>query len=263
MKINNIQKILILLCLAIFITCQDTSKGYVNQYKDLKSPMGNHSLYAGCNGDNVSTALAAVPPPIIAKKTEDKKSESPERSVAERMVDFYRKQFDFLDAQTVNDLVDAEELAVAYRDFAWPKAPTEVADDTEYAKSQINRYDKEGKGGLNFVDFCMFAEDLWEVSDSIQESKCQSSFEKSMEIWDGFFKWLDRDSDGKLVMEDMIYGISKMMHRDACMEEIQKVLNEYGGQEKKINYDSFVLAIANGMLDKSLKDANFTADFGI
>ena len=112
-----------------------------------------------------------------------------------------------------------------------------------------------------FVDFCMFAEDLWEVSDAIQEQKCQASFEKAMEIWDGFFKWLDRDSDGKLVMEDMIYGISKMMHRDACMEEIQKVLNEYGGQERKINYDSFVLAIVNGMLDKSLKDPNFNADF--
>jgi Ca2+-binding EF-hand superfamily protein len=262
MKINNIQKILILLCLTIYISCGDEGKNYINQYKDLKSPMGHHSLYSGHNGDNVSTELKGVPPPV-AKKGETPKSESPERSVAERLVDFYRKQFDFLDAQTVNDLVDAEELAVAYRDFEWPKTPTDVADDTEYAKTQINRYDKEGKGGLNFVDFCMFAEDLWEVSDSIQEQKCQSSFEKAMEIWDGFFKWLDRDSDGKLVMEDMIYGISKMMHRDADMEEVQKVLNEYGGQERKINYDSFVLAIANGMLDKSLKDSNFTADLGI
>lgn len=110
---------------------------------------------------------------------------------------------------------------------------------------------------MNFVDFCMFAEDLWEVSDSIQEQKCSSGFNKSMEIWDGFFKWLDRDNDGFLVMEDMIYGISKMMFRDIDIDEVKKVYLEYGGPEKKVNYENFVLAIANGMLDNSLKDPNY------
>lgn len=111
---------------------------------------------------------------------------------------------------------------------------------------------------MNFVDFCMFAEDLWEISDSIQEQKCASGFEKSMEVWDGFFKWLDRDNDGLLGMEDMIFGISKMMYRDVDMNDINKTFTEYGGANKKINYDNFVLAIANGFLDNSLKDPNFT-----
>ena len=111
---------------------------------------------------------------------------------------------------------------------------------------------------MNFVDFCMFCEDLWDISDSIQEQKCSSGFEKANEIWSNFFKWLDRDNDGYLVMEDCIYGISKMMYRDADMDEIQKTFSEYGGADKKLNFDSFVLAIANGFLDKSLKDPNFT-----
>ena len=83
-------------------------------------------------------------------------------------------------------------------------------------------------------------------------------FNKAMEVWDGFFKWLDRDNDGYLVMEDMIYGVSKMMYKDCDVNEVEKVFSEYGGTEKKINYDSFVLAIANGILDKSLGDPNFT-----
>jgi Ca2+-binding EF-hand superfamily protein len=111
---------------------------------------------------------------------------------------------------------------------------------------------------MNFVDFCLFSEDLWDISDSIQEQKCSSGFEKANEIWSNFFKWLDRDNDGYLVMEDCIYGISKMMYRDADMDEIQKTFAEYGGADKKLNFDSFVLAIANGFLDKSLKDPNFT-----
>lgn len=186
------------------------------------------------------------------------KFEDPERLVAERLVNLYRKQFDFLDAINVNDLVDAEELAFAFRDYGWPKAATDIADDVEYAKIQINKYDHDNKGGMNFVDFCMFAEDLWEISDSIQEQKCGAGFDKAMEVWDGFFKWLDRDNDGYLVMEDMIYGISKMMYRDVDMEEVKKVFTEYGGTNKKVSYDNFVLAISNGMLDKSLKDPSFT-----
>lgn len=178
--------------------------------------------------------------------------------VAERLVNLYRKQFDFLDSVVVNDIVDAEELAEAFREFGWPKGLTDIADDVEYAKTQITKYDKDNKGGMNFVDFCIFAEELWEISDSIQEQKCSSGFDKAMEVWDGFFKWLDRDSDGFLKMEDMIYGISKMMYRDVDMDEIQKVFTEYGGGEKKLSYDNFVLAISNGMLDKSLKDPNFT-----
>jgi Ca2+-binding EF-hand superfamily protein len=178
--------------------------------------------------------------------------------VAERLVNLYRKQFDFLDAINVNDLIDAEELSFAFKDYQWPKAETDVADDLEYAKTQVSKYDQDNKGGMNFVDFCMFAEDLWEISDSIQEQKCAAGFDKAMEVWDGFFKWLDRDNDGFLVMEDMIYGISKMMYRDVDMDEINKVFNEYGGPKKKISYDNFVLSIANGLLDKSLKDPNFT-----
>ena len=111
---------------------------------------------------------------------------------------------------------------------------------------------------MNFVDFCLFMEDLWDISDAISEAKCGTGFDKAMEVWDGFFKWLDRDNDSFLVMEDMIYGISKMMYRDVDLEEVKLVFAEYGGAEKKISYDSFVLAIANGLLTKSLSDPNMT-----
>lgn len=177
--------------------------------------------------------------------------EEPERQVAARLVEHYRKQFDYLDSIKVDDMLNAEELSEAFRTFEWPKVDPDIADDEEYAKTVINKYDKENKSGLNFVEFCVFAEELWEISDKLQEAKCGMGFNKAMEVWDGFFKWLDRDNDGYLVMEDMIYGVSKMMYKDCDVNEVEKVFSEYGGTEKKINYDSFVLAIANGILDKS------------
>jgi Ca2+-binding EF-hand superfamily protein len=184
--------------------------------------------------------------------------EEPEKVVAKRLVELYRKQFDFIDAIVVDDLITAEELAEVYRVYEWPKELTDIADEVAYSKTIIGKYDKDNKGGMNFVDFCLYSEDLWDISDSIQEQKCSSGFEKANEIWSNFFKWLDRDNDGYLVMEDCIFGISKMMYRDADMDEIQKTFAEYGGADKKLNFDSFVLAIANGFLDKSLKDPNFT-----
>lgn len=39
----------------------------INKYKDLKNPFGNHSLFSGHNGTNVSKFFKAVPPPIPDK----------------------------------------------------------------------------------------------------------------------------------------------------------------------------------------------------
>jgi len=69
-------KIIIFICLILTIFSaqvkerqnQNQSNGSVsNKYKDLKNPFGNHSLFTGHNGDNISAAINAVPPPISEK----------------------------------------------------------------------------------------------------------------------------------------------------------------------------------------------------
>lgn len=65
-------KIIILICILLTVFAvqvkekqnQNQSNGAItNKYKDLKNPFGNHSLFTGHNGDNISAAINAVPPP--------------------------------------------------------------------------------------------------------------------------------------------------------------------------------------------------------
>jgi Ca2+-binding EF-hand superfamily protein len=95
-----------------------------------------------------------------------------------------------------------------------------VTDDTEYAKLIIETYDKGNKNAINFVEFCKFMEDLWISADKIQEQKCSIAYRKSLEVFEKLFEWLDRDGDGKIKAEDMIYGISRIMIRDADVKEV-------------------------------------------
>ena len=85
---------------------------------------------------------------------------------------------------------------------------------------------------------------------------------KSTDVLDKLFNCLDRDLDGGISPEDLIYGVSRIMIRDVDIEEIGKVFAKYDPKKTgKINKESFNLAIINGLLDKSLKDPTFKDTF--
>jgi Ca2+-binding EF-hand superfamily protein len=182
--------------------------------------------------------------------------------IAMRIVEQYKKMFDYLDYKPVDDLLTAIELSEAFRDFHWPKASPEITDDLDYAKMIIQQYDTNNKNSINFLEFCKFMEDLWNSADMLQEQKCNVAFNKSKEIFVRLFHWLDRDQDAMITPEDMIYGISRIMIRDVDMKEIQATFAKYDPKKTgKINLDSFLLAIANGSLDKTFKDELLTNTF--
>jgi Ca2+-binding EF-hand superfamily protein len=105
-------------------------------------------------------------------------------------------------------------------------------------------------------------EDLWNSADMLQEQKCNVAFNKSKDIFTKLFNWLDRDQDGFIIPEDMIYGISRIMIRDVDMKEVQQVYARYDPQKSgKVNLETFLLAIANGHLDNTFKDEMLTTTF--
>lgn len=105
-------------------------------------------------------------------------------------------------------------------------------------------------------------EDLWSSADKLQEQKCNVGFEKAKDIFSRLFQWLDRDQDNMITPEDMIYGVSRIMIRDADIKEIQTVFAKYDTTKSgKINQDSFLLAIANKMLDNTFTDDMMTESF--
>lgn len=105
-------------------------------------------------------------------------------------------------------------------------------------------------------------EDLWNSADVLQEQKCNLGFNQSKEIFAKLFQWLDRDKDGFITPEDMIYGVSRIMIRDVDMKEIQDVFAKYDPKKTgKITQDHFLLAIANGKLDKTFRDEKMTTNF--
>ena len=182
--------------------------------------------------------------------------------IAMRVVEQYKRMFDYLDYKPVDDLLTAEELSEAFRDYQWPKSNPEISDDLDYAKSIIAQYDTNNKNSLNFLEFCRFMEDLWNSSDMLQEQKCNVAFTRSKEIFIRLFHWLDRDQDKNITPEDMIYGISRIMIRDVDMKEVQDVYTNYDTKKTgKLDLDSFLLAIANGALDKTFKDEFLTTTF--
>jgi Ca2+-binding EF-hand superfamily protein len=57
----------------------------------------------------------------------------------------------------------------------------------------------------------------------------------------------------------MLGGISRIMIKDVNFDELKNVLATYDTTKQgKINLNSFMLAIANGMLDQSLRDPSIT-----
>jgi Ca2+-binding EF-hand superfamily protein len=126
----------------------------------------------------------------------------------------------------------------------------------------MEQYDKDKKGSIDFVQFCEMGEGLWKAADGLQEKKCDVAFNKAKEVFDKLFEWLDRDGDGSIGPEDMMYGISRMMIRDADLGEIEKVFAKYDTEKSgKLNKEKFNLAVVNGLLDNSFGDANFKETF--
>ena len=116
-------KFLIILTILIdFLVLSTCGPNIVNPYKSDKKV--KHSLYREQDSkDRMSIGQFGVPLPISKKKLSNVKE--PEKLLAARIVDHYRKIFDYLDYSPVDgkwvinlDLLNAEELSEAYRDFS-------------------------------------------------------------------------------------------------------------------------------------------------
>jgi Ca2+-binding EF-hand superfamily protein len=119
----------------------------------------------------------------------------------------------------------------------------------------IKKYDKGGKNSINFVEFCKLMEDLWEASDVIAEQKCNQAVQRAKDIFDKLFRWLDRDHDGYISAHDIIYGVSRIMIRDANLDEINSIYLKYDKKKTgKINKKTWLVAMASGMLVNSLRN---------
>ena len=98
-------------------------------------------------------------------------------------------------------------------------------------------------------------EDLWGAADVIAEQKCNLAIGKANDIFERLFRWLDRDQDGLISAHDMIYGISRIMIRDANIDEVNNIFVKFDLKKTgKINRKAWLLAMSNGMLKKSLKN---------
>jgi len=98
-------------------------------------------------------------------------------------------------------------------------------------------------------------EALWNSADLITEKKCNLAFRRAKDVFQRLFKWLDRDNDNMVDKEDIMFGVSRIMVRDADVDEINKVFAKYDTEKTgKLDYERLILAISNGMLDKTLRD---------
>lgn len=175
-----------------------------------------------------------------------------EEEIAMRIVERYRQIFNFLDSNPVDNELSPKELAIAFDEFNWPKNDPNEFDNLAYAKKIINKYSKKQK--MDFVQFCKFMEELWNDENRLENEECQVNFGKAKDTFSNVFDWLDRDKDGMISKEDMLYGISRIMLRDADQKEIDLVFEKYDKEKKgKISKRDFILCAINGMLDLSLK----------
>ena len=137
-----------------------------------------------------------------------------------------------------------------------------MTDDVEYAKILIKKYDKGGKNSINFVEFCHLMEDLWGAADVIAQQKCNQALAKAKDAFERLFRWLDRDQDGFVTAHDVIYGVSRIMIRDADIDEVNAIFVKYDPKKTgKIDRKSWLLAMSNGLLKRSLKNELNTETF--
>ena len=85
-----------------------------NPYKQNKKV--KHSLFRERDSqDRMSVSRQGVPEK--PGKTNLIKVKEPEKLVAARIVDYYRRIFDYLDYNPTDDLINVEELTEAFREF--------------------------------------------------------------------------------------------------------------------------------------------------
>lgn len=223
--------------------------------KQTKSPFGVHSLFSGNDSsERMSYETRGVPPPA-QKQTKSKFPDS-EKLTAQKIVNDYRKKFDFLDYKLpIDDCLNQDELSLAYSEYDWPMGTSENNDPVDYARQMIAQYDKTNKGCLNFVDFCTLMEDLWSITENLQQKRCTDNYDKSVDTFQRLFDWLDRNNDKFLDEQEMVFGLSRVLYRDASTVEIHNVFNKYAKKDSgKLDYQSFILAIANGDLDDTFSN---------
>lgn len=179
-------------------------------------------------------------------------SKNLEEEIAMRVVERYRQIFNFLDSSPVDNELSPKELAIAFDEFKWPKNDPNEFDNVAYAKKVINKYSEKQK--MDFVQFCKFMEELWNDENRLENEECQLNFGKAKDTFVNVFDWLDRDKDGMISKEDMLYGISRIMLKDAEQKEIDLIFEKYDREQKgKISKRDFILSAINGMLELSLQ----------
>ena len=249
---------------------------YHGAFKNNNALISPHSAFTSTNSnsDMMSTYPYAVPQPknknfLTPNDANFNLSNmNPEDKLANKIVNDYRKKFNFIDNDR-NNVISDEELAKAFENFKWPKKMNGVKDNKEYAKKELEMYDKDKKGSLSFPEFTDFMIDLWKVSEQNNEETCKKAMEKTNDVFKKLFDWLDKNKAGKITGTDMLFGLSKIMYKDAKKNEIEKVMTRYGTEtnpedsknnpnpdkilQREITYDQFLLAIANGLLDNTLK----------
>ena len=98
-------------------------------------------------------------------------------------------------------------------------------------------------------------EDLWTSYDSEYEEKIRIAYSTSKDIFIKLFHWLDRDTDDFITQQDLLFGLSRIMLKDANIEEIRNVFRIYDPKKTgKLNLNQFLLAVMNGYLKKTLTD---------
>lgn len=213
-----------------------------------------NSIYQS-NSENITgdyrgaNLIKEVPP-------KQKEYKNKEDFVVDKIVSKYRKMFEFLDKNN-DQTISSEELEIAYEKFRWPKASTSSKDIKQYTGELVKKYDKDDKGGLNFPEFCAFVFDLFITQNTVNQEKCNEEVKRASHVIDNVFNFLDRQKKGYITPEDALYGLSRLMGKDVNLKELDNAFNKYGGQDKKIKPDDFQLAIANGLLNKSLTTDDF------
>lgn len=178
-----------------------------------------------------------------------------EKELAMRIVRDYRKIFNYLDYDPVNEQLTAKELAVAFDEFDWPKLDSTETENNKYCQHIITKYDSESKGSINFVEFVKFMEDMWDNAELIQEREYNEVIIQAKNVFSDLFRWLDRDNDDLISQEDILYGLSRVLLKDVNRNEVDTVFEMYDvNKNGKINLNDFILSIENGLFDKTFKD---------
>lgn len=221
----------------------NTNSNYNNFNNQDSVPQSNYPLFT-------------PPPKIPILNNEDETYKDEYYKVAERMVENYRKMFDFIDENS-NNLVTDSELSIAFDIYNWPKDIDGNIDNIEYSKDLISKFDRDSKNGVTFEEFCNMIGSMYDVRDNLEEQKCLNSYEKAVDVLNNFYRWLDQTGTGNVGESELLFGISKMMGRDADESEISNVLKKNGG---KLSNDGLILAIANGDFDKTFINPNYSKD---